>query len=249
MKKMNFSEMKEQVINSVTRYFNRDWNRDDMMNSDEIPDEVHTTLQMVYLCLFCTMLSSTFGTYLQWLSIAGGKHTVLSYVANLILLYLTPPERLNTRILISMLVAYSFGSSFGFFVSYLFKIEQSYVLRLWAGITIGIGNFFYRAITTTDRSEIYIGCLQYCIILMISGIAFILWERHTALWMITIHTLQILFMGYLVIYSQEILYDANYGDINFVNCTLTVFFHLPGIVIHAARLYLQGVEIEQHEQN
>lgn len=47
-----------------------------------------------------------------------------------------------------------------------------------------------------------------------------------------------LFMGYLVVYSQEILYNARFGDIDVVNCTLTVFFHLPAIVVHAARLYL-----------
>lgn len=84
---------------------------------------------------------------------------------------------------------------------------------------------------------------------MISGIAFILLETDTALWMITIHTLQIYFMAYLVIYSQEILYDADFRDINFVNFTFTVIFHLQGILIHATRLYLKDAEIAQHEQN
>uniref|UniRef100_M1CPK6 Uncharacterized protein n=1 Tax=Solanum tuberosum TaxID=4113 RepID=M1CPK6_SOLTU len=104
---MNFSEMKDQAINGVKWYFNRNWNRDDVMNMDEISDELHSTLEMI-------------------------------------------------------------------------------------------------------------------------------------------HSVLILFMGYLVIYSQEILYDANFGDIDFVNCTFTVFFHFPGIMIHATRLYLQG---EQQEQN
>ncbi|XP_015160887.1 bax inhibitor 1-like [Solanum tuberosum] len=121
---MNFSEMKDQVINGVKWYFNRNWNRDDVMNMDEISDEVHSTLKMVYLSLFCAMLSITCGSTLQWISIAGGKYAVLSYVADLILLCLTPPERVNTRIIISMLTAYSFGSSVGFIFNYLFKVEQ-----------------------------------------------------------------------------------------------------------------------------
>ncbi|KAH0651865.1 hypothetical protein KY289_031036 [Solanum tuberosum] len=158
--------------------------RDDMMNFDEIPHQVHRTYKQVYLTVFCAMLSSTFGSIMAWISVAGGKFTVLSYVASLFWIY---------------------------------------------------------AITTRERSKIYIGCLPYCLVLMISGISFILLDGHTALWMMTI-----LFMGYLVIYSQEILYDANFGDINFVNCTFTVLLHLPGIVVHAARLYLQGAEIEQH---
>uniref|UniRef100_M1DDN9 Uncharacterized protein n=1 Tax=Solanum tuberosum TaxID=4113 RepID=M1DDN9_SOLTU len=43
---MNFSEMKDRVINGVKWYFNKNWNRDDMMNTDEISDEVHSTLKM-----------------------------------------------------------------------------------------------------------------------------------------------------------------------------------------------------------
>ncbi|XP_055824165.1 bax inhibitor 1-like isoform X2 [Solanum dulcamara] len=239
---MNFSE----AINAVKWYFNRNWNRDDMMNFDEIPDEVHRNLKKVYLTLFCAVLCSTFGSYLQWITIAGGQFTVLSYVTSLIMLYITPPGRVNTRFLLLMFVAYSFGASVSAFPNYLFEIKQ----RILAGITIGSGNLLYRATRTRERSEIYIGCLQYCCGLALYGIVFILLDKsRTALWVINIHTLQILFMGYLVIYSQEIVYDANFGDINFVNCTFTVFFHLPGIVMHAARLYLQSAEIEQHEQN
>ncbi|KAG5596560.1 hypothetical protein H5410_037792 [Solanum commersonii] len=67
--------------------------------------------------------------------------------------------------------------------------------------------------------------------------------------MIGRHTQQTFFMAFLVIYSQGILYDANFGDMNFVNCMFTAFYHLPGIVIHVATLYQQDAEIEQHEHN
>ncbi|KAH0653348.1 hypothetical protein KY289_031026 [Solanum tuberosum] len=142
-----------------------------MMNIDEIPHDVHTRLKKVYLTLFCAMLSSTFGSYLQWILIAGGKFTVLSCVASLIWIYFTPPGRLKTRVLLLMLAAYSFGASISAYINYFYKIEQ----------------------------------------------------------------------------CQEILFNANLGDIDFVNCTFTAFFHLPGTVIHAAaRLYLQDAEIGQH---
>ncbi|KAK4714002.1 hypothetical protein R3W88_019909 [Solanum pinnatisectum] len=218
---MNFSEMKDEAINGVKWYFNRNWNRDDVMNMDEISNELHSTLEMVYLSLFCAMLSITCGSTLQWISITAGKYSVLYFAAKLILLYLTPPE-----IIISMLAEYSFGST--------------------VGITIGIGNLWHQPIKTKDRREIYTRCLKYCIVIVVSMIAFFLLETDTTLRMIAIHSVLILLMGYLVLYSQEILYDANFGDINFVNCTFTVFFHFPGIMIHATGLYLQG---EQQEQN
>ncbi|KAG5596559.1 hypothetical protein H5410_037791 [Solanum commersonii] len=104
-------------------------------------------------------------------------------------------------------------------------------------------NFLYRATRTRERMKIYNSCLPCCFVLMISGIASILLDsKSTTFWVINM-----LFMAFLVIYSQEMLFNANLGDIDFVNCTFTAFFHLSGIVIHAAaRLYLQDVEIEQH---
>ncbi|WMV38811.1 hypothetical protein MTR67_032196 [Solanum verrucosum] len=198
---MNFSEMKDEAINGVKWYFNRNWNRDDVMNMDEISDELHSTLKM------CLLYHGeiTCGSTLQWIPIAAGKYSVLYYVANLILLYLTPPERVNMRIVTSMLAAYSFGSSVASF-----------------------------SIISSKSSNV------------VSIIAFFLFETDTTFQMIAIHTVLILFMGYLVIYSQEILYDANFGDIDFVICTFTVFYHFPGIMIHATRLYLQGEQQEQH---
>ncbi|XP_049414566.1 uncharacterized protein LOC125877262 [Solanum stenotomum] len=166
------------------------------------------------------------------------------------LVYIIPPGRVNTRFLLSMLAAYSFGASVNAFPNYLFEIKQRIVLRLLTGITIGSGNLLCRAITARKRSEIYRGCMKYCFVLPLYALVFIVLDKsRSALLVIKIHTVQILFMGYLMIYSQEILYDADFGDINSVNCMLTVFFHLPGIVIHAARLYLQGAGIEQHEHN
>ncbi|WMV38812.1 hypothetical protein MTR67_032197 [Solanum verrucosum] len=135
-----------------------------MMNFNEIPEQVHTTLMK------------------------------------------------NTRFLLSMLAAYSFGASVCTFTNYLFEIKQRLLFPV---------PYF---------DNLDIPCLFSSIVLRL------LTDTHCA---------DIV----LMIYSQEILYDADFGDINLVNCTLAVFFHLPGIVIHAARLYLQGAGIEQHEHN
>uniref|UniRef100_M1DQC5 Uncharacterized protein n=1 Tax=Solanum tuberosum TaxID=4113 RepID=M1DQC5_SOLTU len=186
---MNFTEMNLRAVN-------RNRNRDDMMNSDEIPHQVQ-----------------------------------------------------NMRFLLTMLVAYSFGASISASTIYLFKIKQDYVLRLWAAITVSTGNFLYRAIKAAERSEINFGFLKYCYIVMISGTVLIHLDIDTTFWFKTIIAVQIVFMAYLMIYSQEILYDTNLGNLNFLNCAFTVLFHLPGIVIHAAILYLQGTEIELHEHN
>ncbi|KAH0655992.1 hypothetical protein KY285_030874 [Solanum tuberosum] len=159
------------------------------------------------------MLSSTFGSFMQWISVAGGgiHSPFLCSKFNLDLLYSTKETEDECLTL-------DIGCLF-----------IRYVLRLLSGATIGSGNFLYRTTTTRERIK------QYCFVLMISAIASILLDsNNTDLW---IHTQQTFFMEFLVIYSKDILYDANFGDINFVNCMFTTFYHLPGIVIHAATLY------------
>jgi len=59
---------------------------------------------------------------------------------------------------------------------------SSYVLRLWAAITVSTGNFLYRAIKAAERSEINFGFLKYCYIVMMSGTAFIHLDMHTTFW-------------------------------------------------------------------
>ncbi|XP_047250294.1 bax inhibitor 1-like isoform X1 [Capsicum annuum] len=84
---MKYSEMKI----AAKAYFNRNWNREDMLNPNEIPGHAHKTLKKVYLPLLCTTLAATFGSFLQWIWEAGGLYTVLSTVASLLWLYLTLP--------------------------------------------------------------------------------------------------------------------------------------------------------------
>ncbi|KAG5627073.1 hypothetical protein H5410_012291 [Solanum commersonii] len=113
-----------------------------------------------------------------------------------------------------------------------------------SGASISIGSFLYLAMKTGERSIIYLGCLTLACFLMFSSIivndlfsSFI--DSHTAHLMLKVATMQTLFIGYFVLYSQEILYDARFGNINAVNRTLTIFFHLPAVVIHATRLCLR----------
>ncbi|KAG5617803.1 hypothetical protein H5410_017627, partial [Solanum commersonii] len=47
---------------------------------------------------------------------------------------------------------------------------------------------------------------------------------------------------------QEILYDARFGEIDFVNRAFAVYFCLPAIVVHVVKLCL-GANIEQHRHN
>ncbi|KAM3357604.1 bax inhibitor 1-like [Capsicum galapagoense] len=245
---MKFSGLKLRAANA---YFIRNWRRQDLMNSGKMLQHAYQSLKKVYLTLFCAMLAFTFGSFLHLIWEAGGPFTVCSSVASLLWLYSIPPWRVRVRVSLLMITASSFGASVGLFTKYLFGIDQVIIASLLGGTTIGIGIFWFGARITRQRSLIYMMCLLYSCGLMFSSLvvnAFDLLDSYTAHWMLMVTAVLALFMGYFVVYSQEILYDARYGYIDFVNRTLTIFFRLPVIVVHAARLYL-GVRVEQRRRH
>ncbi|KAH0751283.1 hypothetical protein KY290_030515 [Solanum tuberosum] len=238
---MKFSDMKLQAMNAVRAYFVRNWTIEDLMNNGEMTQHAYASLKRVYLTLFFAMWSFTSGSFSHWIWEAGGQFTVLSSVASLLCLYLISPLRVRTRVLLLMIAAFSNGASIGIFTKYFFEIDQDLVVSLLAPPTLGIGAIWSESLLARERSEIYLACLFYSWAVMFSTFVatkseFI--DSQTAHWMLKVCIVFALFMGYVVVYSQEILYDAHFGEINSVNRTLTIFFRLPGIVVHAARLCL-----------
>ncbi|XP_019068803.1 bax inhibitor 1-like isoform X1 [Solanum lycopersicum] len=246
---MKFSDMKLVAKNAVRAYFVRSWSIEDLMNNGEIPQQAYKSLKKVYLTLFFAMWSFTFGSFLHWTRGAGGQFTVLCSVASLLCLYFISPLRVRTRVLLLMIAAFSIGASIGIFIKYFVDIDHGLVYTLLAPPTFAIGFLWFGSMFTRERSDIYLGCVYYCWALcfstfVVSNADYV--GSRAAHFLYKVCIVLALFLGYIVVYTQEILYDAHFGEINFVNRTLTIVFRLPGIVVHAARLCLIQCIIEQH---
>ncbi|XP_015087898.1 bax inhibitor 1-like [Solanum pennellii] len=228
-------------MNAVRAYFVRNWTREDLMNTGEMTEHAYASLKRVYLTLFFAMWSFTSGSFSHWIWEVGGHSTILSSVASILCLYFISPLRVRTRVLLLMTAAFSIGASVGIFTKYFFEMDQELVCHLLAPPTLGIGIIWFASTFTRERSALYMGSLFHSSLLIFSTFnasnsEYI--DSHTAHRMLKVCIVFALFMGYVVVYSQEILYDAHFGEINFVNRTLSIFFHLPGILVHAARLCL-----------
>ncbi|XP_025884789.1 bax inhibitor 1-like isoform X2 [Solanum lycopersicum] len=155
----------------------------------------------------------------------------------------------RTRVLLLMIAAFSIGASIGIFIKYFVDIDHGLVYTLLAPPTFAIGFLWFGSMFTRERSDIYLGCVYYCWALcfstfVVSNADYV--GSRAAHFLYKVCIVLALFLGYIVVYTQEILYDAHFGEINFVNRTLTIVFRLPGIVVHAARLCLIQCIIEQH---
>ncbi|KAJ8565554.1 hypothetical protein K7X08_008130 [Anisodus acutangulus] len=145
-------KLSEKSVNAVKSYFKRNWKKEDMMNSGEIPLHAHKSLKKVYLTLFCAMLSSTFGSYLHLIWEAGGLFTVLLSVACLLWLYFTSPWRVKKRVLLLMIAAFTVGASVGIFTKYLFQIDQRRFLGISYSLLCHV-EFYFWIILALDRGS------------------------------------------------------------------------------------------------
>ncbi|KAG5627067.1 hypothetical protein H5410_012285 [Solanum commersonii] len=247
---MKFSELKLHAMNAVKSYFNRNWGREDLMKSGKVNQETLDILNAVYFTFFNVMFCSTIGSYLHLFWEVGGLFTVLCSVASLLWLYFTPPWRLNQRRSLLMIYAFSFGASVGLLTKYLFEMHQNFVASFFVGTTVGIAIFMFQVTITRERSHIYHGGLLYCCLVMLAVLLVIgcfIRDSYTVQAILKGTAAVILFLGYFVVYTQEILYDVLFEDIDFINRALTVFFNLPAIVLHAARVCLPfGAKVDQN---
>ncbi|XP_027771336.1 bax inhibitor 1-like [Solanum pennellii] len=246
---MKFSELKLHAMNAVKWYFNRNWGREDLMKSGIVKLETLDVLNAVYLTFYNVMFCSTVGSYLHLFWEVGGLFTVLCSVVSLLWLYFTPPWRLKLRRSLLMIYAFSFGASVGLLTKYLFEMHQNYVASFFAGTTVGIAYFMFEVTITRERSHIYHGGLLYCCLVTLAVLLVIgslIRDSYIVLAILKVTASVILFLGYFVVYSQEIFYDVSFGDIDFIHRALTVFFNLPAIVLHAARVCLPfGAKVNQ----
>ncbi|KAL3348746.1 hypothetical protein AABB24_022089 [Solanum stoloniferum] len=156
-------------------------------------------------------------------------------------LHYTTQWRVWKRVIHLMIAAISFSSCVGPFTNYFFEIDQSAVVRFSQSASMVFGCFLLAVRVHRERRQMYIiGLIHSCTLILL--------RFDISQWTLKAYVLLALSMGYLVQYSQEILYDARFGEIDFVNCTFTLFFCLPAIVVHAVRLCL-GANIEQRRQN
>ncbi|XP_027768482.1 bax inhibitor 1-like [Solanum pennellii] len=173
-------------MNAVKAYFNRNWTREDLMNTGEVSEYAYTSLTTVYLNLFCAMLSFTFGSFLHLIIWeVGGLFTVLSSVASLLWLYFASPLRVRLRLSLLMYAACTLGASFGLFTKYLFEIYPPLIVNLLEASTFSIGIIWYGSTYTRERRAIYMTCLNFSFALMCSSIfvyGIDMLDIHTVYW-------------------------------------------------------------------
>ncbi|KAM3266100.1 hypothetical protein T459_03240 [Capsicum annuum] len=231
------------AMNAVKAYFKRGWRVGDLKHEGKIQPHAHKCLKKIYFTLFCALLSSTIGSFFHLIWDVGGLVTVLTTAGTILVFFTTSPLLVTRRFWLLVTAAFLFGASVGLLTEYLFGIEQGFVFSYLVGTTIGIGTFWLGAKLTTQGS-LFIWCqfVSFILIYIWLLIASDIFGGHIAHWIGQVSLVLVCYMGYFVVYSKEVVYDALYEyRMDSVYRAFTHWFHLPAILVHYITVRLAAV--------
>ncbi|KAG7011489.1 Bax inhibitor 1 [Cucurbita argyrosperma subsp. argyrosperma] len=229
------------------------WSYDSLKNFRQISPVVQSHLQMVYLTLGCALVASAAGAYLHILWNIGGILTTLAGVGSIAWLMATPPYEEKKRISILMAAALLEGASIGPLIGLAIEIDSrsddfvngvasSVLVSAFVGTAVAFGCFSAAAMLARRREFLYLGGL------LSSGISMLLWLHFassifggsTAVFKFELYFGLLLFVGYMVVDTQEIIERAHLGDMDYVKHALTLFTDFIGVFVRILIIMLRN---------
>ncbi|PSS09686.1 Bax inhibitor like [Actinidia chinensis var. chinensis] len=198
---------------------------DSHKNVRQISRGVQTHLKQVYLSLCCTLIASAAGAYLHILWNIGGLLTALVCMGSMVWLLLIPPHQEQKRVALLMAAALFEGASIVPLIDLAIRIDPSILVSAFIGCGVAYGCFSVVAMLTRRREYLYLGGL------LSSGLSILFWLHFassifggsTALFTFELYFGLLVFVGYIVVDTNDIIEKAHFGDLDYVKHALTLF--------------------------
>ncbi|XP_008465888.2 bax inhibitor 1-like [Cucumis melo] len=218
------------------------WTYDSLKNFRQISPVVQSHLYQVYLTLGCALVASAAGAYLHILWNIGGILTTLAGIGCIAWLMATPPYEERKRVSMLMAAALLEGASTGPLIGLAIDIDPSVLVSAFVGTAVAFGCFSAAAMFARRREYLYLGGL------LSSGISMLLWLHFassifggsTALFKFELYFGLLLFVGYMVVDTQEIIERAHLGDMDYVKHALTLFTDFFGVFVRLLIIMLRN---------
>uniref|UniRef100_A0A803LUG3 Bax inhibitor 1 n=1 Tax=Chenopodium quinoa TaxID=63459 RepID=A0A803LUG3_CHEQI len=201
------------------------WNFDAFKNLHEISPTVQSHLRQVYLTLCCALVASAVGSYLHILWNIGGLLTTLACLGCMAWLHATHPYEEKKRVGLLMTAAAFEGASIGPLVDLAIQVDPSLLVSAFVGCAIAFGCFSAAAMFAKRREFLYLGAL------LSSGVSILFWLHfasslfggYAAIFKFELYFGLLVFVGYIVFDTQQIIEKAHFGDLDYVKHALTLF--------------------------
>ncbi|XP_059657654.1 bax inhibitor 1-like [Cornus florida] len=218
------------------------WSYDSLKNFRQISPKVQTHLKQVYLSLCCALVASAVGAYLHILWNIGGLLTTLGCIGCIAWLLATPPNQELKRVSLLMATAVFEGASIGPLIHLAIEIDPSILITAFVGSAVAFGCFSVAAMLAKRREFLYLGGL------LSSGLSILFWLQFassifggsTAIFKFELYFGLLVFVGYMVVDTQDIIEKAHLGDLDYVKHSLTLFTDFVAVFVRILIIMLKN---------
>ncbi|KAL3817975.1 hypothetical protein ACJIZ3_003880 [Penstemon smallii] len=218
------------------------WSYDSLKNFRQISPVVQTHLKQVYLALCCALIASAVGVYLHILWNIGGILTTLGSVGCMTWLLSTPPYHEQKRVSLLMASALFQGASIGPLIELAIEFDASILVGAFVGCAVAFGCFSAAAMVAKRREYLYLGGL------LSSGLSILFWLHFAssifggsmALFKFELYFGLLVFVGYIVVDTQDIIEKAHFGDLDYVKHALTLFTDFVAVFVRILIIMLKN---------
>ncbi|MED6193879.1 Bax inhibitor 1 [Stylosanthes scabra] len=199
-------------------------------------------ISRVYLTLCCAVVAAAVGAYLHVLWNIGGFLTSGGCMGTMIWLLSTPPSQEQKRVSLLLASALFQGASIGPLIDLAIEVDPSLILTAFVATSLAFACFSGAALVARRREYLYLGGLvsSGLSILLMLHFASSIFGGSLALFKFELYFGLLLFVGYIVVDTQEIVERAHYGDLDYVKHALTLFTDLAAIFVRILIILLKN---------
>lgn len=227
------------------------WSHDSLKNFRQISPAVQSHLKNVYLSLCCALMASAGGAYLHLMLNIGGLLTTIACIGSIVWLLSIPPHEEQKRFGLLMAAALFEGACIGPLIEAAIKVDPSIVISAFVGSALAFACFSGAAMLARRREYLYLGGL------LSSGLSMLMWLHFAsavfggsaAIFKFEIYFGLLVFIGYVVVDTQEIIELAHQGDMDYVKHSLNLFTDFVAIFVRILIIMLKNsAEKEKNEK-
>ncbi|PWZ26187.1 Bax inhibitor 1 [Zea mays] len=220
------------------------WGYDSMKNFRQISPAVQTHLKLVYLTLCVALASSAVGAYLHVVWNIGGMLTMLGCVGSIAWLFSVPVYEERKRYWLLMAAALLEGASVGPLIKLAVEFDPSILVTAFVGTAIAFACFSCAAMVAKRREYLYLGGL------LSSGLSILLWlqfaasifgHQSTSSFMFEVYFGLLIFLGYMVYDTQEVIERAHHGDMDYIKHALTLFTDFVAVLVRILVIMVRAI--------
>ncbi|KAG9454438.1 hypothetical protein H6P81_007342 [Aristolochia fimbriata] len=222
--------------------YGRAWSTDSLKNFRQISPVVQNHLKQVYLTLCCALVASAVGVYLHLLWNIGGLLTLIGCMGSIAWLLSSPPYEERKRVGLLMAASLFEGASVGPLIDLAIQLDQSILISAFIGTAVAFGCFSAAATIARRREFLYLGGL------LSAGLSILMWLHFassifggsTAIFKFELYFGLLVFLGYMVVDTQEIIERAHFGDLDYVKHALTLFTDFVAVFVRILIIMLKN---------